>query len=108
MKLERFNGKKFEALSDNAMAFVVGGYYQASGPDQSGRGLYSRDYIKDGVSHYSNNGANADWSDTMMTRFCGENWQYFPTGDGVDVDDPVPGDEYWDEWQYHAIDGGEG
>ncbi len=105
MKLESFNGKKFEVVSDDAMSFVVGGYYDRSQGGQTSGGLhYSNDYVKDGVNHYSDNAASDhDWSRQMMNRFCGEQ----AISDGHPVPDPLPGEQLWPEWsQFHAIDFG--
>jgi hypothetical protein len=103
MKLESFNGKKFEALQDNAMSFIVGGLNLASGPDENG----SNDYItSDGAHHHSSNSAyGLDWTMSVMKQFCGENYAdplYVP--DGEPVPDPTPADAIWAEWNsFHFV-----
>ncbi len=98
MKMESFKGKKFEALADEAMAFVLGGYAERSG---AGPG-YSNDFVTtEGnvtTKHISDTPAG-DWSATMMKKNCGELAQI---PDGHQEPPPMPGDELWEEWQYHV------
>lgn len=99
MKLERFNGKKFEALSDESMAFVVGGYYDRS---PAGPG-YSNDYKTydsngTATNHYPDNPATGnDWSAAMMKKFCGDLLVGQPA-DGEYVPEPLPGDALYPEF----------
>lgn len=88
MKLESLNGKKFEVLSDEAMAHIVGGRNIASGAGNYGGLNCSNDYVDEQNVHHYMSGEGNDISHKLMQRACGE--VYFVV--------PEPGDELYPEY----------
>lgn len=87
MKLESLKSSKFEALTSEAMLFIVGGKNVRSEAGCYGGMDCSNDYTDGEGVHHVMSGPGNDIGRNLLDRICGE---YFVA--------PVEGEEGYEEW----------